>query len=119
MSKRLEPDVTAFARGLRSGMTDAEHAVWHRLRERQLRGLKFRRQHPLFGYVVDFVCLEAKLIVEIDGGQHSERVAYDEARTALLEGHGYLVLRFWNSEVLTDISAVMAVIEEKLKMRRA
>ena len=73
------------------------------LRAKRLCGLKFRRQHPMGNYIVDFACLEASLIVEVDGGQHADRQEYDRERTAWLEGRGFRVLRFWNSEVLTNI----------------
>ena len=98
-----------FARRLRREMTDAERILWLRMRGRELLGLKFRRQHPIGRYIVDFTCLDAGLVVELDGGQHAGSVA-DELRTAFLEDAGYLVLRFWNNEVLTQTDAVLAAI---------
>ena len=98
-----------FARRLRRDMTDAERILWLRMRGRELLGLKFRRQHPIGHYIVDFTCLDAGLVVELDGGQHAGSVA-DELRTAFLEDAGYLVLRFWNNEVLTQTDAVLAAI---------
>src|SRR5687767_1293675 len=86
----------AYARTLRKNLTDAEQRMWNYLRLRQLDGVKFRRQQPLGAFIVDFVCFERKLIVEVDGGQHSERCVYDENRRRWLEGQGYRVLRFWN-----------------------
>src|SRR4029453_9774707 len=83
-----------IARKLRRGQTDAERALWFRLRDRRLRGLKFRRQMPIDKFVVDFCCETARLIVELDGGQHSLRTEQDSKRTAALEAPGYLVLRF-------------------------
>ena len=83
--KRLNMD---RARGMRQGMTDAEQALWLRLRNRQLSGAKFRRQHTIDRYIVDFVCPDAGLIVELDGGQHGEQMIYDGTRTTRLEGRG-------------------------------
>jgi len=94
------------ARKLRSSMTDAEHALWRVLRSRQLAGFKFRRQHSIGPFVVDFVCLEHKLIIEVDGGHHAEQPDADAGRTEYLEGQGYRVLRFWNNEVLTEMEGV-------------
>jgi very-short-patch-repair endonuclease len=93
-------------RTLRKNMTDAEKALWHILRGRQISGLKFRRQHPFADYILDFVCLEKKLVLEVDGGQHDEQTEYDEFRTQQLQAAGFHVLRFWNNEVLQDIDAV-------------
>ena len=102
-------------RELRNCATDAERLLWQYLRGKQL-GLKFRRQHPFGDYVLDFVSLEARLIVELDGGQHSETTAYDLARTRLLEAAGFRVLRFWNNQVFRDtatvVETVMAAISE-------
>ena len=96
-----------FARNLRHQSTDAELALWQVLRARQLAGLKFRRQAPIGAYVVDFLCIEAKLIIEIDGGQHLDQQSYDEVRTRFLVSHGFVVLRFWNDEVLCSLEAVL------------
>ena len=102
-----------FARKLRKEQTDAERRLWWQLRNRQLEGWKFRRQFPVGEYVVDFVCIDAKLIIELDGGQHSEQSQYDENRTRDLEKAGFVVLRFWNNDVLTNSEGV---IEEILRM---
>ena len=96
-----------FARNLRKATTDAESKLWQALRARRLDGWKFRRQAPLGPYVVDFICIDARLIVEIDGGQHAEREPYDEARTQYLRSLGFAVQRFWNHEVLGDLEAVL------------
>src|SRR5262245_58259891 len=85
-------------RRLRKSMTDAERRLWFSLQRKQLTGLKFRRQHPFGDYVLDFVCLKAKVIVEVDGGQHAENPTTDTARTAYLERAGFRVLRFWNND---------------------
>src|SRR5665213_1778767 len=98
------------ARRLRRDRTDAERALWFRLRDRRLDGLKFRRQAPIKSYVVDFCCETARLIVELDGGQHAERSAEDVKRTADLEAFGYLVLRFWNTDVLQNMDGVLETI---------
>ena len=87
-------------------MTDAEQALWRILRSRQLQGFKFRRQHPIGRHVVDFVCLEQRLIVEVDGAHHAEQVEGDAERTASLEAKGFRVIRFWNNEVLTEMDGV-------------
>ena len=106
------------ARALRKNPTDAERFLWRRLRLRQIDGQKFRRQQVLGSYVIDFVCLEKRLIVELDGGQHAERVPYDAARTAWLETQGFRVLRFWNTEVFKSIDPVVEVIAAALKDER-
>ena len=106
----MQNQATAAARKnalkLRREMTDGERRLWSRLRAEQL-GVKFRRQHPLGGYVLDFVCLEPKLVVEVDGSQHLEQVEYDDARTAWLQVQGFRVLRFWANEVLSETDAVV------------
>ena len=87
-------------------MTDAEKKLWRMLRGSQMGGLKFRRQHPFEDYILDFACLEKKIVVEIDGGQHRECMTEDGIRTTMLEGAGFRVLRFWNHEVLQQPEAV-------------
>ena len=84
------------------------------VRGRKLDGFKFRRQVPIDRYFADFVCMEARLVVELDGGQHSDQVEYDEARTKVLEACGYTVLRFWNSQVLTSSDGVAQSILREL-----
>jgi very-short-patch-repair endonuclease len=96
-------------------MTDAERKLWRILRGRQISGYKFRRQHPYEGNILDFVCLERKLIIEVDGGQHSDTVFHDEQRTRLLEQAGFKVLRFWNHEVLRQTEAVQVKIWQALE----
>ena len=102
------------ARELRQDMTDAEQKLWHYLRNRQLSGHKFRRQHDIEHYIADFACTEALLIVELDGGQHADQADYDERRTQHLQARGYRVLRFWNNDVLTNLEDVLEVILEGL-----
>ena len=102
------------ARKLRKNMTDAETRIWQLIRKRQVMGLKFRKQAPIGPYIADFVCYERKLVIEIDGGQHKDREAYDARRTEWLESQGFEVIRFWNNEVLKDPDAVMGFIYRKL-----
>ncbi|MCS3904077.1 very-short-patch-repair endonuclease [Methylohalomonas lacus] len=98
------------ARQLRSNPTDAERLLWRHLCRRQMHGVRFRRQQPIGPYIVDFISFEAGLIVEIDGGQHQEQVAYDDKRSRWLERQGYRVLRYWNNEVLSNVDAVLTDI---------
>jgi very-short-patch-repair endonuclease len=108
--KETPQDILAFARDLRKGQTDAESLLWHLLRGRNLLGFKFRRQHPIDRYILDFFCPEASLAIELDGGQHGAQIAYDSKRTQHLERRGIKVLRFWNNEVLTETEVVMSEI---------
>jgi len=96
-------------------MTDAERHLWKGLRSRNIHGYKFRRQHVIGKFVVDFVCLERMLVLEIDGAQHGEKVQKDETRTAYIEGEGFRVLRFWNSEILENLEGVLEVISKALR----
>ncbi|MGH8078040.1 MAG: endonuclease domain-containing protein, partial [Lysobacter sp.] len=96
------------ARCLRQSSTDAERRLWQHLRAGQLDGLKFRRQHPVPPYVVDFFCDAMNLVVEVDGSQHTDEV--DRVRTKFLESKGLMVLRFWGNEVLTQTDAVIEAI---------
>jgi len=95
-------------------MTDAERRLWFLLRARQLNGHKFRRQHPVGSFVLDFACLEQKLAVEVDGGQHADS-EQDQRRTAWLEAQGWRVIRFWNNDVLSNPEGVAARLVEALK----
>jgi len=103
-----------LARSLRKNQTDAERKLWRRLRARELCGFKFRRQYPIAPYIVDFICVEKRLIVEIDGGQHATMTEIDNTRTEFLNARGYRVLRFWNNEVLQQLDAVLAKIFDSL-----
>ena len=102
-------------RRLRNNMTDAEQRLWRFLRRKQMSDFKFRRQHPFGDYIIDFVCLEVMLAVEVDGGQHNAQQAEDTARTEYLKRAGFRVLRFWNNEVLSEINSVTAVIWRALQ----
>ena len=106
---------TTIAKRLRRDSTDAERTLWFRLRDRRLDGWKFRRQVPIEGYVVDFLCVDAHLIIELDGGQHAAQAAADAARTRMLEAAGFLVLRFWNNEVLGNMDGVLEAIVATLR----
>lgn len=106
---------TDRARFLRKGQTDAERLLWSRLRNRQVCGAKFRRQHPLDGYVADLCCPERGLVVEVDGGQHACSEETDRQRTAVLNAKGYRVIRFWNHEVLRETDSVLQRIAEALQ----
>ena len=103
------------ARTLRKNSTDAERLLWKHLRMRQMGAYKFRRQHPIGVYIADFVCLGKKLIIELDGGQHTEQVEYDENRSAWLKERGYRVLRYWNHDALKTPDVVMANILEEIE----
>lgn len=103
-----------YAKDLRTGSTDTEKMLWSHIRAKRLDGLKFRRQHPIGKYIVDFVCLEKMLVIELDGGQHAdpENKEYDAVRDKWLKKEGYSVLRFWDNEVLMNTEGVPTVIRE-------
>jgi very-short-patch-repair endonuclease len=102
------------ARRLRQQQTDAEGKLWMQLRARQLCDAKFRRQHPIGPYIADFCCVERGLIVELDGSQHAVRAKRDQKRSDFLNARGYLVLRFWDNDVLQNIDAVLEQIARVL-----
>jgi very-short-patch-repair endonuclease len=108
----------SFVRGreLRQTSTEAEEKLWQQLRNRKLKGKKFRRQHPFSGFILDFYCHECKLAIELDGNYHAneEVKEYDAARTQLLNLNGITVLRFWNNEVMNDIEGVLEKISRYL-----
>jgi very-short-patch-repair endonuclease len=108
---------TARARELRVNATPAEKVLWAYLRSAQL-GASFRRQHPIGPFFADFCCPALKLVIELDGGQHAERVDYDEARTAYLAAQGYDVIRFWNSDVKDGLDAVCEQITWSVRRRK-
>ena len=103
-----------LSKNLRRNQTKAEIKIWRHLKNRTLAGFKFRRQCPIGPYIVDFVCFERMLVIEIDGGQHAEQLKEDARRTAYLKYRGFEVLRFWNSEVLVDTDSVLSAILAKL-----
>lgn len=112
--KRSNPKTMHNAGKLRKEPTPAEHKLWSRIRNDQL-GVNFRRQHAVGNYIPDFVCIEKKLIVELDGSQHLEREEYDEERTKYLESEGYRVLRFWNNTVMKEIEGVTLAITRAIE----
>lgn len=95
---------------MRREPTAAELRFWYEVRDRRLGGLKFRRQHLIGVFIADFVCLERRLVIEIDGGQHADDVVRDAARDCVIAAEGFRVLRFWNHEVLTNMDGVARVI---------
>src|SRR5689334_20194169 len=103
-----------LARTLRKKSTEAERLLWKHLRNRRFEHFRFRRQEKIGPYIVDFVCLERKLIIEADGGQHEWRSNEDAERTQYLESHGHRVLRFWNHDILRNIDAVLEQIHKEL-----
>ena len=105
------------ARKLRSDSTEAERKLWLHLRGNRLEGWKFRRQVPIGRYIVDFLCLDAKLVIEVDGGQHDAHRAKDEARTRAIEQFGFRVVRFWNNDVLANTAGVLEQILIELPRR--
>lgn len=111
---RHRSPLNPLAKSLRRAQTDAEKLLWSRLRDRQLSGYKFRRQLPIGRYIVDFVCVERGLIVELDGGQHASQSAGDEKRSGDLAAQGFRVLRFWNDQVLKKTNAVLERIQQHL-----
>ena len=108
-------DFRARSRVLRHASTDAEQALWQRVRARQLGGYKFRRQVPIARFIADLVCGEGKLVVELDGSQHQQRTEEDEWRTKQLERHGYRVIRVWNTDVLQNIDGVLEALLSELQ----
>ena len=106
----MNNDITPVAKILRKRLTDTERLLWRHLRAKQIGGLKFRRQDPIGKYIMDFVCHEKRIVIEVDGGQHSIDKDRDNERDGWLKEQGYKVLRFWNNEVLTNIDGVLEVI---------
>ena len=109
------------ARSLRRDQTDSERKLWGLLHSRRLDDAKFRRQHPIGNFIVDFCCIRAKLIVELDGDQHAQpdQVAYDERRTEYLRSQGFRVIRFWNHEILHDTEMTVERIYQALAEAKA
>ncbi len=116
---KVDPKKTSFARFLRKSSTDAEQLLWYNLRNRRFFGIKFKRQQPINSYIVDFISFERKIIIEIDGGQHTEekKAFQDQKRSNVLERKGYQVIRFWNNEVLQNLSGVLESLTLALSQR--
>ena len=106
------------ARRLRQDATDAERRLWSALRDRRLAGYRFRRQHPIGDFIVDFACTKYRLVIEADGGQHSDN-ADDDRRTAFLQHRGWRVLRFWNNDILLNPEGVILTILRNLNGEKA
>jgi very-short-patch-repair endonuclease len=104
------PSIKQAAKQLRKTLTSAEEVLWNALRNRQLAGLKFRRQYPVGRFILDFFCPTCKLVIEVDGEIHDQQLDYDTARTQQLKSHGYRVLRFSNRHILTNLPAVLSEI---------
>ena len=110
----MSSKILSNAKTLRSHQTEAEQRLWYHLRAHRFMELKFKRQKPIGRYIVDFVCLEQQLIIELDGGQHVEQEAYDRQRDAWLRQQGYTVLRFWNNDVMQNLDGVLEQIHMAL-----
>jgi very-short-patch-repair endonuclease len=109
---RLRERAGVRARALRKSQTDAENLLWYHLRDRRFMDLKFRRQRPVGKYIADFACVELGLVIELDGGQHVEQIAYDMQRETDMQALGFRTLRFWDHEVLKETDAVMEKIRQ-------
>ena len=116
MRTKPSPHIKAaqFAQELRNNPTDTERLLWQHLRNKQIENVKFRRQHAIDNHIVDFVSLEIKLIIELDGGQHLESHTYDQQRDDVLRSHGFEILRFWNDAVFTQTESVLERIYERV-----
>jgi very-short-patch-repair endonuclease len=115
MHRRTTPKVFANAKELRKNLTPAEQKLWSALRNDQL-GVNFRRQHAVGPYIADFCCIQKKLIIELDGGQHLEQEQYDAERTQFLQSKGYRVMRFWNNDVMKNLNGVISTIQDALRV---
>ena len=102
-----------FAKNLRKNQTDAENVLWFNLRNNKLNGIKFKRQVPIGKYIVDFVCMEKKLVIELDGSQHIDNQDYDKIRTQFLQNNGYTVIRFFDNDILKSTKIVLESIYKK------
>jgi len=109
------PNIIAAARQLRLHLTPAEKMLWEALRKRQINGLKFRCQHPVESFIVDFYCPQHRLVIEVDGGVHDQQVEYDATRTERLNHLGYRVMRFRNKEVISNLSQVLLQIADAIE----
>lgn len=108
----MNRNINSIAKTLRKRLTDTEQVLWKYLRANQMEGLKFRRQEPIGNYIVDFICYEKRIIIEVDGGQHSVNKEKDNKRDKWFKEQGFKVLRFWDNEVLTNIEGVLEVLRD-------
>ena len=104
--------IITLGKALRKRPTDAEQLLWMHLRMKQMEGLKFRRQQPIDNYIVDFVCFESRIIIEVDGGQHVSENHKDKERDSYFQQFGFKVIRFWNNEVLQNTNGVLEIIRD-------
>jgi very-short-patch-repair endonuclease len=111
----FKPRPTLRAQELRNSATQAERCLWKQLSRRQLNGYKFSRQMPVGPFICDFMCREAGLVIEVDGGQHDAMASQDASRTRLIEGEGLRLIGFWNNEVLDNIDGVLQAIADALR----
>jgi primosomal protein N' (replication factor Y) len=95
-------------------MTNAERSLWQAIRDKQVNAHRFRRQHPIGPYIGDFACIEQRIVIELDGGQHPGQAEWDDKRTAFMQSQGWWVLRFWNNDVLNNLDGVLSTIAEHL-----
>ena len=109
MNNKLDPQLLEFAKSMRHTATDAEHLMWQVLRAKRFMNLKFRRQHVIAPYIVDFYCHDIGLVIELDGSQHGmdDAIEYDTERTKFLEALGFIVVRYWNHDVLGRMDVVL------------
>lgn len=114
-ARRTTPKGYENARKLRKELTPAERKLWAHLSNRKINGVKFRKQHAIGNYVPDFCAIKERLIIELDGSQHLEQVAYDDERTKYFESLGYRVIRFWNNQVTKELDAVILAIIHALE----
>ena len=117
MLRRFPENITKNVRRLRKDMTEAERIFWYAINRKQLYGYRFRRQHPIGVYIVDFACIDQGCVIELDGGQHQDQIQYDEARTNFLQQEGWQVIRFWNNEILNNLQGVLFILAEKLRVK--
>ncbi|MGL4368645.1 MAG: endonuclease domain-containing protein [Spirochaetota bacterium] len=110
----MKQNLTNYARNLRRDQTEAERKLWRHLRSKQMQSVKFRRQQPIGSYIVDFVCFEKKLIIELDGSQHIDDKEKDVIRDCWLTEQGFIVKRFWNNDVMNNIDRVLRTIYEMI-----
>ena len=106
-NRQYDSKALSFAKNLRQRQTDAENTMWYYLRDSRFNNIKFRRQVPIGKYIVDFVCLKSKLVIELDGGQHIDNAEYDSKRTEYLQSLGYTVIRYFDNEVFLNIEGVL------------
>jgi very-short-patch-repair endonuclease len=114
IKKRLTDKFLQRIRNLRKESTPQEIILWSRIKNRQFKNLKFKRQYQIRTYIVDFICEEKKLIIELDGWQHSEQESYDTERTKYLERQGYKIMRIWNGEINSNLAGVFLKLDELL-----